>query len=141
MLTLKILLGVSVIAAFFLALKKFDEHCADKFGHKFFTKSAFYLTATALAFGVAGGIWRLAAAKAQDDQLNGIVLMIVGGLIAIWMIFRNVKQTNIVYGIGGSLTQLLIFSVLAYLSLPLLIISLLLQFMATSGRRVYVIRR
>lgn len=141
MLILKVLLGVAVIGAFFIALKKFDEHCAEKFGHRFFTKSAFYLTATALAFGVAGGLWRLTAAKAQDDQLNGIVLMIVGGLIAIWMIYMNVKRTNMAYGIGGSVTQLVMFSMLAYLSLPLLIISLFLQFMATSGRRVYVIRR
>jgi hypothetical protein len=142
MLILKIILVVAAMSSLVFGLSRFNLHCSRKFGHMFFTKSMFYATATALAFIVAGCVWRQSAVETNGDQLNGVVLIVIGALIAIAMIVGNIRQTNLVYGIGGSIVQLGIFSVLAYVSITVMIVVLFFQFlMLVSAKRVYVINR
>lgn len=142
MLILKIILVIAAISSFVFGLSRFNLHCSRKFGHMFFTKSMFYATATALAFIVAGCVWRQSAVETNGDQLNGVVLIVIGALIACAMIFGNIRQTNLLYGIGGSIVQLGIFSVLAYVSITVMIVVLFFQFlMVASAKRVYVINR
>lgn len=142
MLILKIIMVIAAISSLVFGLSRFNLHCSRKFGHMFFTKSMFYATATALAFIVAGCVWRQSAVETNGDQLNGIVLIVIGTLIAFAMIVGNIRQTNLVYGIGGSIVQLGLFSVLAYVSITMMIVVLFFQFlMLASAKRVYVINR
>lgn len=39
-----------------------------------------------------------------------IELMVVGGLIAAWVVFENIKRTDPIYGIVGSAASLGLFS-------------------------------
>ncbi|WP_296651335.1 hypothetical protein [Paraburkholderia sp.] len=142
MLVIKLILVVSVLVAFFLSIAKFNNHCASKFGHAFFTKRAFYITAAAIGVYAVGELWRNSAQQSHADTLNGIVLMIVGGLIAAWLVFDNVRRTDPLYGIAGSAASLGLFSVLAWVWLPLMAIGLICYFlMLMSAKPVYVVNR
>lgn len=76
MLVIKLILAIAAIAAIVMGIRKFDQHCTGKFGHGFFTKAAFYLTATAQGLFVVGSMWRQAAVQSNGDEQNGAVLML-----------------------------------------------------------------
>lgn len=142
MLVIKLVLVVAVLVAFVVGIKKFNNHCALKFGHAFFTKRAFYFTAAAIGVYAVGQMWRSDAQHTHGDTLNGIVLMVIGALIAAWLVFDNVKRTNPVYGTLGSAASLGLFSVLAWVWLPLMAIGLVCYFiMLASAKPVYVVNR
>ncbi|BFG80540.1 hypothetical protein PTKU46_85740 [Paraburkholderia terrae] len=142
MLVIKLILAVVVIGALIFGIKQFNQHCMSRFGHAFFTKRAFYITATAIAVFTVGNMWRRSSLEGHGDTLNGIVLMVVGVLIACWLIYENVRRTNSIWGIVGSVGQLGLFSVLAWVWLPLMAIALLCQFLAlASAKPVYVVNR
>ncbi|PMS19751.1 hypothetical protein C0Z18_13045 [Trinickia dabaoshanensis] len=142
MLVIKLLAVVAVIAALVLGITMFNQHCAEKFGHAFFTKKAFYLTAAALGLIAVGNIWRHSSIQSHGDTLNGLVLMILGTLMACWMIYVNIRRTDAVYGIGGSVAQLGLFSVLAWVWLPLMVLALIGQFLLLmTAKPVYVVNR
>ncbi|RDU94564.1 hypothetical protein [Trinickia dinghuensis] len=142
MLVIKLILVAAVLAALFVGIAKFNNHCASKFSHAFFTKRAFYMTAAAIGVYAVGEMWKHSSQQSHGDPLNGIVLMVVGGLIAAWLVFDNVKQTNMLYGIGGSVVSLGLFSVLAWIWLPLMAIGLVCYFLTLmSAKPVYVVNR
>ncbi len=142
MLVIKLILVAAVLFAFFVGITKFNSHCGAKFGHAFFTKRAFYFTATAIGVYAVGEMWRHSAQQSHGDTSNGIVLMLVGGLIAAWLVFDNVKRTDPLYGIAGSVVSLGLFSVLAWVWLPLMAIGLVCYFlMLMSAKPVYVLNR
>ncbi|CAB3751280.1 hypothetical protein [Paraburkholderia humisilvae] len=142
MLVIKILIGVAIIFALYVGATRFNQHCSARFGHAFFTKRAFYATLTALAFIVAGNLWRDSSIQSHGDTLNGVVLMLIGVTIACVMIVANIRRTNIQYGIGGSVVQLGLFFLLAWIALPLLMIGVVCQFLAIiSAKPVYVVNR
>jgi hypothetical protein len=142
MLVIKLILAAAVVIAFVVGIKRFNEHCVGQFGHAFFTKRAFYFTAAVIGLYAVGNMWRHSAQQAHGDSLNGVVLMIIGGLIACWMIFDNIRRTNVVYGTIGSTGALGLFSVLAWVWLPLMAIGLVCYFfMLMSAKPVYVVNR
>jgi hypothetical protein len=68
--------------------------------------------------------------------------MIIGGLVALTLVIINFKNTNIVYGLGGSAVQLTVFGALAYLGIFILIIGLILAILGSLGaERVYVVNK
>jgi hypothetical protein len=143
MLMLKILAVLGVLVAVLIGLAIFNEHCIERFGHAFFTRAAFYQTAAALVLILVGNLWRESAARQHGDVLNGEILMGAGVGIAIWLIYRNFKRTNVAYGIGGSVLQIGVFSLLTWISIPILIFGLLCWFLMVifSTQAVYVVNR
>ncbi|RQU99893.1 hypothetical protein DF047_33770 [Burkholderia cenocepacia] len=142
MLVIKLLVAAGAIAAIIFGIMKFNQHCLNKFGHAFFTKPAFYLTAVTLVLLVIGGYWRHSAELNHGDTLNGIVVMGLGVALAGWMVYVNIRRTDVVYGIGGSVAQLGLFSVLAWISLPLMALVLFAQFLLIAmAKPVYVVNR
>ena len=128
MLVLEIL-GVCALAiAIFAALKAFHAHCQDKFGYSFLSTGAFLATACSLAFLLGGHAWRESALKSHGDALNGLVIMIIGGLIVATLVRLNFVRTNAVYGAGGTVLQLSLFATLAYVGFFILIAALALAF-------------
>jgi hypothetical protein len=58
------------------------------------------------------------------------------------MVYVNIRRTDVVYGIGGSVAQLGLFSVLAWISLPLMALVLFAQFLLIAmAKPVYVVNR
>lgn len=142
MLVIKLILVVSVLVAFAIGIKKFNNHCWSKFGHVFFTKRAFYFTAAAVGAYAIGQMWRHSAEQSHGDTLNGMILMLTGGLIGAWLVFDNVKRTNALYGIAGSVASLGLFTVLAWVWLPMMVIGLVCNFLILmSAKPVYVVNR
>ncbi|WP_157379406.1 hypothetical protein [Burkholderia ubonensis] len=54
----------------------------------------------------------------------------------------NIRRTDAIYGIGGSVAQLGLFSALAWVSLPLMALVVIGQFLLImSAKLVYVVNR
>ncbi|WP_233810270.1 hypothetical protein [Paraburkholderia sp. HP33-1] len=142
MLVIKLILVATVLVAFLVGITNFNNRCASKFGHVFFTKRAFYITAAAIGVYAVGQMWRHSAQQSHGDTLNGMVLMLVGALIAAWLVVDNVKRTDPLYGIAGSVVSLGLFSLLAWVWLPLMAIGLVCYFlMLMTAKPVYVVNR
>jgi hypothetical protein len=139
MLVVKLILAAVVIGGPALAIKKFNQHCAVKFGRAFFTKKTFYITAAALVLFFGGNMWRDLAIERHGDGLIGTMLMILGTLAACLLLYVNVKRTDRACGIGGSVVQLAVLSVLAWTWLPLMLLGLIWQFLLMmEAKPVYV---
>lgn len=142
MLVIKILAGLAIIFALYISVSKFNNHCSGLFGHAFFTRNAFLVTVASLVFLIVGNMWRQSAAVHHGDVLNGTVVMLIGAGITFFMIYSNIKRTNLVYGIGGSVVQLGLFFALAYISIPFVIIGLFCYFFTlASAKPVYIVNR
>ncbi|KVA16851.1 hypothetical protein [Burkholderia ubonensis] len=142
MLVIKLIIAIAAIATIVFGITKFNQHCLDKFGHAFFTKPAFYATTVALVLLIAGNYWRHSAALNHGDTLNGIAIMAIGVAVAGWLVYVNIRRTDAIYGIGGSVVQLGLFSALAWVSLPLMALVLVGQFLLImTARPVYVVNR
>lgn len=142
MLMIKLISVAAVIVIFVIGIQRFNQHCEAKFGHAFFTKTAFFITGVVLCLLYAGYLWRQWAMQSHGDGLNGLILMGIGVLLACWMIYINIQRTDAIYGIGGSVAQLGLFSILAVVCLPLVFGLLILQFFFSAGATpVYVVNR
>lgn len=142
MLMIKLISVAAVIVIFVMGIQRFNQHCEGKSGHAFFTKTAFFMTAVVLCLIYAGYLWRQSALQSHGDGLNGLVLIGIGVLLAGWMIYINVQRTDAIYGIGGSVAQLGLFTMLAAVFLPLVFGLLILQFFfSASVTPVYVVNR
>jgi hypothetical protein len=142
MLVLKILAVIAAIAGLIAVVTWFNEHCVAKFGHAFFTKKAFGITTAALCLLFLGHMWQVSAIKNHGDVLNGIVLMVIGALVACGMVYVNVRRTNVAYGISGSVAQLGLFGILAAVWLPLMLMGLVLYWLVLwASTPVYVVNR
>jgi len=103
-------------------LSFFDEHCSEKFGHRFFTRTTFTLTAISCVLIALSYHWHLSATKTHGDALNGLVLAGIGAIILIGIVIANILRTNWLYGIGGSMIQLPLFVGLTCAGIPILIV-------------------
>lgn len=142
MLVLQIITGILVFAGVIWGFLAFNNHCENRFDYKFFTVVSFFTVGASLLLIHLGNEWRLTSIQENGDILNGIVLMIIGGLVALTLGFFNFKNTNIAYGLGGSAVQLTVFGALAYLGIFILIVGLMLAIIGSLGaERVYVVNK
>lgn len=142
MVILKISIVLVILVGIVLGIKKFNEHCIWRFGHAFFSKQAFYRTAIAVGLIEAGNLLGGSSAQHHGNLLGGLILIAIGIGVAVALVHTNVKNTSLAYGLGGSVVQIAIFSVLAWVSIPILFIVLLWQFAVLSvAQPVYIVNR
>jgi hypothetical protein len=122
MFVLTVLLGLAAVAALIYGVNRFDGHVQQKFGHRFFTKPAWISMLVAVGLAYTGGILYKLAREHNGDTLNGIVLILIGVVIAAILARQNFLRTNPLYGIGGTLGQFFILGILAENALPFLIL-------------------
>ncbi|MEA3118347.1 MAG: hypothetical protein QOI13_1617 [Paraburkholderia sp.] len=134
MLEFKLLLATVIIGGPALGIKKFDRHCAARFGHAFFTKKTFFITVATLLLFCGGNLWRDAAVESHGDAVNGTLLMMLGALLACGLLYVNIKRTDVACGMGGTVVQLAIFGALAWFWLPLMLLGLGWQFLLLKDR-------
>lgn len=125
MLVIKTIVILAIVFGLFASLIKFNQHCDQKFNHRFFTKGMFLLIVGAMIFLFAGNAWYLSALKSHQSTLNGIVLEVIGIAILCGLAWRNIKRTNLAYGIGGTAIQIPLFAFLAYAGSPIFIIGVI----------------
>ncbi len=97
MLVLKIAGALVLLGLAVEALVKFHQHCEKKFNYPALSPTWLSLWQLAALLGFAGWYWEEAAAKAQGDVLNGLVLAGAGVLIAAILTVRNFRRTNLLY--------------------------------------------
>ncbi len=123
MISIQIITILVVLVAGYLSISKFNQYCFDRFDHTFFSKIGFYIVTIATLLFYYGSKWMQSLDK--DIALNGIVLFVAGAVISLFLIYRNIKDSNLIFGAFGSFLQLSIFGLIAYQSIPFLFIFLI----------------
>lgn len=88
----------------------FERYTVGRFQHRFFTKRSLLLGALAAALLWCGHGWWSYARTHAGDQLNGIVLIVLGLAAAAYVVLNNVRRTNVLVGAGGTLMQASVLS-------------------------------
>ncbi len=123
MISIQIITILVVLVAGYLSISKFNQYCFDRFDHAFFSKIGFYIVTIATLLFYYGSKWMQSLDK--DIALNGIVLFVAGAVVSLFLIYRNIKDSNLIFGAFGSFLQLAIFGLIAYQSIPFLFIFLI----------------
>lgn len=92
MTVLKIIGFIAVAIAVLVAIGRFNTHCQNKFSYRFFTTISFVAAAAATWLAMAGYSWYEHSSKNGGDVLNGIVIMIIAGIIAGALIYYGSVQ-------------------------------------------------
>lgn len=113
MLVLKI---IGVLIALFLVYKiivKVNEFTIKKYRYEFFNMGNFIASAIGYGMIYFGSKWYMSALDKQGDTLNGIILFTIGIILILAVIYINVTNTSLSEGLGFSLLQAPIYSVLS----------------------------
>lgn len=129
---------IGIPMAFFGLSGAFNDHCMNKFGHRFITFASCLIAAVASPSLYFGWIWYTDG----GDTENGLALMGIGAVIALSLCLYNIKRSNITYGLLGSAIVLTIFGVLALIGVIFyLIIVVAFIFILFNSKPVYVINK
>jgi UDP-N-acetylmuramyl pentapeptide phosphotransferase/UDP-N-acetylglucosamine-1-phosphate transferase len=148
-LVLKVIGVAAGILAVVTPLIIFERYVSRRHGFSFLSKRAFAAPVIAAALVMGGGYWRHQAQQTGGDELNGIVLMVLGAAGVLGILVWNIRRAGVLVGTGGTLLHaglLGVFCVLASLGLVVLLIGFGLYFVlhmaaALNARPVYVINR
>lgn len=142
MLVIKCLLAIALVGLLFFALVRFNEHCSSRFGHQFFTREIFVWIVVAQGLFIVGGLWWQSALKQHGDTLNGMIIVAGGALAVGWIVYRNFRETNLLYGVMGSALQIVLFVVLGWIVLPFMAMLFLLRALLYSDAKpVYIVNK
>lgn len=128
---LKFALIVAVIISAVAGTRLFNRHCLKRFGHTFFTVRSFWLAAIAINLIWWGIYFWAQAAVHHTPMTDGLMLMALGLAATVWLIYENVRDTDLLHGLGGSSLQLVLFFPLALCSFPLLVVAMVVMVIAS----------
>ncbi|WP_321968286.1 hypothetical protein [Burkholderia cepacia] len=134
---LALVIGILAIAA--KGIQLFSRRCQRRFGFSFFTTRGFWLAAIAINFLWWGYFFQTTAPLRHIPLTGGLILLAMGLASTAWLIFENVRDTDLLHGIGGSALQLTLFFPVALYGIPLLVITLL--FATYKGAPAWLIDR
>lgn len=127
---LKLAIILGVLIGTIKAIQWFNHRCRRRFGHRLFTMRSFWLNALGVN-GIWWGLYGYATASRDHTTTSGaLVLMAMGLIPLVWLVYENVRDTDLIHGVGGSALQLLLFFPLALYSIPLLVIAMLFMLFA-----------
>ncbi|RKF48936.1 hypothetical protein [Paraburkholderia fungorum] len=120
----KLALIVAIVVAVAKGILLFNRRCRRRFGHTFFTMRGFWLTAIAVNL-VWWGLYCWAKATQQHAATSdGLILIALGLAATAWLLYENIRDTDLLHGFGGSSLQLALFFPLAVCSFPLLLVAM-----------------
>lgn len=128
---LKLAVILGAIAGIARGIRLFSYQCRHRFGRSFFTMQRFWFAAIGINLLWWGYIAWGAAYLHHEPTSGGLALMAMGLVAVIWLIHENIRNTNLLYGAGGSALQLVLFFPVALYGIPLLAITLLFLLFAT----------
>jgi len=128
---LKLALILAAVAGVAKGIQLFNRHCRRRFGHSFFTTRGFWLAAIGINLLWWGFYFWGAALVHHTTTSDGIVLMVLGFVAIAWLLYENIRDTDLINGIGGSTLQLILFLPLALYSFPLLIMGMVFVLVAS----------
>jgi hypothetical protein len=106
-------------------IQLFHRHCQQRFGCSFFTARGFWLSTIGINFLWWGYYFWVTAPLRHTPPSGGLLLMAIGIGAAAWLIYENVRDTDLPHGVGGSSLQLMLFFPVALYGIPLLVIAML----------------
>jgi hypothetical protein len=121
---LKCTVTVAALIGLVKGIQLFSRHCRCRFGHRFFTLRAFWLTTLAINLMWLGFYCYASEIRDHASINDGLVLAGLSIVPIAWMIYENIRETDLVHGLGGSALQVALFFPVALYSLPLLLIAM-----------------
>lgn len=142
MLVLKVLGVIAIIIGIISVVGILNQKCMEKFQVPLFSKGSASATFIAAICLFAGLLWYQEALKSKGDTLNGIVLLVLGGIITIGILISSYRKTDIIFGTLAAVIHIFLLVLMTYIGVPLLIIyiigTLILIF---SSKPVYVVNK
>jgi hypothetical protein len=128
---LNLAIRLGILFGFVLGIRLFSRHCRQRFGYNFFTIHGFWLAAIAINFLWWGYYFWVTAPLRHTPSSGGFILVAMGIAVAAWLIHENVRDTDLLHGIGGASLQLVLFFPVGLYGIPLLLIAMLFLLFAT----------
>lgn len=139
---MKLALVVGILAVAAKGIHLFSRRCQRRFGCSFFTMRGFWLAAIGINFVWWGIFFETTAPSRHIPLTGGLILLAMGLASTAWLIFENVRDTDLLHGAGGSVLQLTLFFPVALYGIPLLVIALFFLLFATyKGVPAWLINR
>jgi len=111
MLVLTIIGIVAVLGFLYWMITTLNSKVIEKFDHDFFDLGLFFLAFISNLLIYFGHDWYLDALAQQGDILNGMIIIGIGAVGLLLLIMVNIRQTNLIVGIIGSIIQLFLFAI------------------------------
>lgn len=128
---IKLAIVVGILLVVTKGIQQLNRHCRRKFGYSIFSMRGFWFAAIAINL-VWWGYYAWATAPLHHAPAYGGIVLVALGIAAVTrLIYENVRATNVVYGVGVSSLQLMLFFPVALYGIPLLVIALLFLLFAT----------
>ncbi|AOK02421.1 hypothetical protein [Burkholderia vietnamiensis] len=128
---LKLAIILGTVIAIAKSIQLFDRHSRHRYGYSFFTARGFWLAAVGINliwWGYVG--WGFALLHHEPTRA-GLVLIAMGLAAVIRLMYENIRNTALMYGVPGSVLQLVLFFPVAIYGIPLLAITFLFLLVAT----------
>jgi len=138
MIILKLIGLVLLALLIYWLVVEINKYTYKEYDYDFFNMHNFVVTAVGYAFLYFGNRWYMSAFKANDDLLNGQILLGIGMSLIIYVIYINIKSTSIILGLFLTLFQLLLYvglSFIAFFAIIILIAAL------SETKHVYVLNK
>jgi hypothetical protein len=114
-----------------VGMQMFSRHCRRAFGYSLFTARGFWLAAIGINLLWWGYVAWGTAFLHHEPMPGGVILMATGLATVAWLVYENVRYTNLLHGAAGSTLQLALFFPVALYGIPLLAITLVFLLFAT----------
>jgi hypothetical protein len=128
---LNLAISLGILFGIAKGIQLFSRHCRRRFGYSFFTARGFWLAAVAINFLWWGYYFWATAPLRHTPPSGGLILIAMGIAATAWLIYENVRDTDLLHGVGGSSLQLVLFFPVAVYGIPLLVIAMLFLLFAT----------
>ena len=113
-------MGFVLAAIAACGLYGFDKHCKVKFGHAFLSKVSISIAVAATLL-IAVGQWCLGHVL----NIAGWGFISAGAAVLCYLTYRNIRGTNLWYGLGGSLAQIPVLLIASEVLLALFVLGVI----------------
>ncbi|WP_341773162.1 hypothetical protein [Burkholderia anthina] len=128
---LKLAIIFGTVIAIAKSIQLFSRHSRHQYGYSFFTARGFWLAAVGINLTWWGYVGWGTALLHHEPTWAGLVLMAMGLAAVIRLIYDNIRNTTPLYGVPGSILQLVLFFPVAVYGIPLLAIAFLFLLVVT----------
>ena len=137
MTVLAIIGGLIVLYLLYLLVEFINQHSQKAYNYTFFDIGTLAIVSISYYFLYFGyQLWQDVLKSESGDPLNGIILMVIGGIILVLFIVSQISKTSIFVGVPITIFQLLLYIPISFF----IIIDLLILFAAMAeSKPVYVI--
>lgn len=110
MLVLKVLGALCVILVVLAAAGRLEHHALQRYNHRFFSRAIIRASALAVGLCYLGLGWYRSSAASGGDQLNGIILIVLGLFVLVGLVVWHVHRTRFLIGLSGSALSIGVFA-------------------------------